>query len=98
MAFNPPQFKAKDYSALKGLPAITDDQIQVHLTLYNGYVTRSNKLNETLAGMVNDGKASTPEYNELKRRAGWEHNGVILHEHYFDNLSAQATSGAESKF
>lgn len=98
MAFNPPQFKAKDYSSLKGLPAITDEQVAVHLTLYNGYVTRSNKLNETLAGMVNDGKVGTPEYNELKRRAGWEHNGVILHDLYFENLTASPTKAEESKF
>jgi len=98
MAFNPFQFKAKDYSALKGLAGITDEQIQVHLALYNGYVTRSNKLNETVAGMVNDGKAGSSEYNELKRRAGWEHNGVLLHEAYFDNLAAAPGKAEESKF
>jgi superoxide dismutase, Fe-Mn family len=98
MAWTPAQFKAKDYSSLKGLQGITDDQIQVHLTLYNGYVTRSNKLNETIASLVNDGKGSSPEYQELKRRAGWEINGILLHEYYFENLVANGGDGKDSRF
>lgn len=98
MAWNPAQYKAKDYSNLKGLQGITDEQVAVHLTLYNGYVTRSNKLNETVAAMINDNKAGSFEYNELKRRAGWEVNGVLLHEYYFDNLVANAAKGDGSKF
>lgn len=98
MAANLPQYKAKDYSGLKGLHGITDDQVAVHLTLYNGYVTRSNKLNETLTAMLNEGKTASAEYQELKRRAGWENNGVVLHELYFDNLSANGGAGDSSKF
>lgn len=98
MAIIPAKYAAKDYSALKGLQDISDDQVAVHLTLYNGYVTRSNKLNDTLASMANDGKTGTFEYNELKRRAGWEVNGVLLHEYYFDNLTPKGTDGKDSKF
>jgi Fe-Mn family superoxide dismutase len=98
MVWTPAKYAAKDYSALKDLQGITNDQIAVHLTLYNGYVTRSNKLNDTLGSMVADGKASTFEYNELKRRAGWEINGVLLHEYYFDNLVGGGTDAKESKF
>ena len=98
MPANLPQYKAKDYGHLKGLQGITDEQLQVHFTLYNGYVTRSNKINETLTGMINDGKSGTQEYNELRRRAGWENNGVLLHELYFDNLAPNAGKGDDSKF
>lgn len=98
MAATLPQYKAKDYSLLRGLNNISNDQIEVHLTLYNGYVTRSNKLNDTLASMINEGKTAAAEYQELKRRAGWEHNGVILHELYFDNLSSAGGTGEGSKF
>jgi superoxide dismutase, Fe-Mn family len=98
MGWTAAKYAAKDYSSLKDLQGITNDQVAVHLTLYNGYVTRSNKLNDTLASMVADGKASTFEYNELKRRAGWEINGVLLHEYYFDNLAAGGTDSKESKF
>jgi Fe-Mn family superoxide dismutase len=35
---------------------------------------------------VKDGKEGTPEFAELKRRLGWEFNGMRLHELYFGNL------------
>jgi len=31
-------------------------------------------------------KVATPEYAELKRRLGFEFNGMRLHEYYFENL------------
>ncbi len=33
-----------------------------------------------------EGKMGTPEYAELKRRFGWEWNGMRLHELYFSNM------------
>jgi Fe-Mn family superoxide dismutase len=32
---------------------------------------------------------ATPEYAELKRRLGWEFNGMRLHEYYFENLGGK---------
>lgn len=98
MAITRARYSAKDYSALKGLQGITDDQVAVHLTLYNGYVTRANKLYDTLGSMASEDKIGSFEYNELKRRAGWEVNGILLHELYFDNLVANGGSGENSKF
>jgi Fe-Mn family superoxide dismutase len=40
--------------------------------------------------MAKDGKTATPEYAELKRRLGWEFNGMRLHELYFENLGGKA--------
>ena len=34
------------------------------------------------------GKTGTPEYSELKRRYGFEYNGMRLHEYYFENMKA----------
>jgi Fe-Mn family superoxide dismutase len=36
--------------------------------------------------MLAEGKTAGPEYAELKRRLGWEFNGMRLHEYYFENL------------
>ena len=36
--------------------------------------------------MAAESRTGTPEYNELKRRFGWEFNGLRLHELYFANL------------
>lgn len=87
MSYTPVQYKAKDYGRLKGLHAISDDQIAEHLKLYNGYVTRTNALLQRLAEMANDGKHGDPGYQEMKRRFGWEFDGMRLHELYFDNLA-----------
>jgi Fe-Mn family superoxide dismutase len=44
---------------------------------------------DTLAAMLKDGEVGTPAYAELKRRMGWEFNGMRLHEYYFDNLGGK---------
>ena len=72
---------------LKGLNGISQTQIETHLELYAGYVRNTNVLNEQLALLVHDGKASTPAYSELTRRLGFEYNGMRLHELYFENLT-----------
>jgi len=82
-------YTAKDYSALIGLPGFSETLLRNHFTLYQGYVTNTNKLLDTLDVMVKDGKVGTPEYAELKRRLGWEFDGMRLHEFYFENLGAK---------
>ncbi|HEX9744541.1 MAG TPA: Fe-Mn family superoxide dismutase [bacterium] len=91
MTYTTTKYTAKDYSALRGLHAITDAQVEEHLKLYNGYVNRTNSLFERLAGMVNEGQSADAAYQELKRRTGWEFNGMRLHEYYFDNLKPGGT-------
>jgi len=54
--------------------------------LYQGYVTNTNKVADALSAMAKEGKTQSPEYAELKRRFGWEWNGMRLHEYYFGNM------------
>jgi Fe-Mn family superoxide dismutase len=49
-------------------------------------VTNTNKELELLEQLLKEGRAASPEYAEMKRRLGWEFNGMRLHEYYFDNL------------
>lgn len=79
-------YTAKDYGNLIGMEGFSETLLKNHFTLYQGYVTNTNKLLETLDQMLKDDRAGTPEYAELKRRLGWEFNGMRLHELYFDNL------------
>jgi len=44
---------------------------------------------DILGQMLKEGKTGTPEYAELKRRFGWEFNGMRLHEYYFENLGGK---------
>ena len=83
-------YTAKDYGKLVGMEGFSETLIKNHFTLYQGYVTNTNKLLDTLAAMVREGKIGTPEYAELKRRLGFEFNGMRLHEYYFENLGGKA--------
>ena len=82
------KYPEQDFSKVKGLTGISDNQIGEHLKLYAGYVKRTNALTEKLFALCSEGKASgaDPVYAELTRRMGFEYNGKILHEYYFSNL------------
>lgn len=79
-------YEARNYEQLLGIEGLSDPLMKNHFTLYQGYVANTNKLADALNQMLKDGKAATPEYAELKRRFGWEFNGMRLHEYYFGNM------------
>jgi Fe-Mn family superoxide dismutase len=82
-------YNAKDYNRLIGMEGFSDTLLKNHFTLYQGYVTNTNKVSDALSQLLKEGKAGTPEYAELKRRFGWEFNGMRLHEYYFENLGGK---------
>jgi Fe-Mn family superoxide dismutase len=90
-------YTAKDYKSLLGMKGFSDILLNNHFTLYQGYVTNTNKVMDTLAAMLKDGKVGTPEYAELKRRLGWEFNGMRLHELYFENVGGKAPLNKSGK-
>ncbi|MBN1690044.1 MAG: superoxide dismutase [Dehalococcoidia bacterium] len=90
-------YEAKDYAKLLGMEGFSDVLLNNHFTLYKGYVANTNKLFDGLSGMLKDGKAATPEYAELKRRMGWEFNGMRLHEYYFENLGGKGALNQDGK-
>jgi len=81
-------YTAKNYGNLIGMPGFSETLLNNHFTLYQGYVTNTNKLQELLNSKVKN--AADPEYAELKRRYGFEFNGMRLHEYYFENLGGKA--------
>jgi Fe-Mn family superoxide dismutase len=90
-------YTAKDYGRLIGMPGFSDTILKNHFTLYQGYVTNTNRVLDALAQAATDGKTATPEYAELKRRLGWEFNGMRLHEYYFENLGGKSTLASGGK-
>ena len=90
-------YEAKDYSNIIGMEGFSETLIKNHFTLYQGYVTNTNKLMDLLASMFKEDKAGTPEYAELKRRMGFEFNGMRLHEYYFGNLGGKETLDRSGK-
>jgi superoxide dismutase, Fe-Mn family len=81
----PPFYTPKDYSRLKGMPGFSNQALELHFTLYQGYVKNTNDLLENLSKIA----ANTPAYAEMKRRLGWEFDGMRLHELYFENLGGK---------
>lgn len=90
-------YTAKDYSKLIGMQGFSETLLKNHITLYQGYVTNTNKVMDALAQMLKEGKTATPEFAELKRRLGWEFNGMRLHEYYFENLGGKGALSAGGK-
>jgi superoxide dismutase, Fe-Mn family len=90
-------YAPKDYAKLIGMEGFSETLLKNHFTLYQGYVTNTNKVLDTLDQMNKDGKTATPEFAELKRRLGWEFNGMRLHEYYFENLGSKGGINRDSK-
>src|ERR687885_735955 len=85
-------YKARQFD-LSGLNGISDQTLEMHFKLYEGYVKETNRLTEKIAEILADGQVDheeMPAYSELTRRLGFEYNGMVLHEYYFGNLKAQA--------
>jgi Fe-Mn family superoxide dismutase len=82
-SYTPKQFN------LSGLAGISDQTLEMHFKLYEGYVKETNRLTEKISAFLNDGKVDheeMPAYSELTRRLGFEYNGMVLHEYYFGNM------------
>jgi Fe-Mn family superoxide dismutase len=84
------KYQAMNFDRLLGTPGFSDQLLNNHFTLYNGYVTNTNKLMEEFAELEKQGKTGTPEFAEMKRRFGWEFDGMRLHELYFGNMTKSA--------
>ncbi|MBE0520730.1 MAG: superoxide dismutase [Candidatus Methanoperedenaceae archaeon] len=75
-----------NYENLLGTAGFSDQLLNNHFTLYKGYVTNTNKVADILDAILKGGNAGSLEYAEMKRRFGWEFNGMRLHEYYFGNM------------
>ena len=85
---------------LSGLKGISDQTLEMHFKLYEGYVKETNKLTEKISEFIADANVDQeemPAYSELTRRLGFEYNGMVLHEYYFDNLQKGGGLGDPAK-
>lgn len=82
-------YHVKDYSYLLGMKGLSEKLLRNHFILYQGYVKNTNQIMETLERFLAEGQADTIEFAELKRRMGWEFDGMRLHELYFENLGGR---------
>ncbi len=81
MTYTPRTFTLPD---LKGL---SHKQVEVHLALYEGYVKHVNILLETIQRLRSENaEANAFVINELRRRLGFEFDGMRMHEYYFEQF------------
>lgn len=76
---------------LPELAGISQKQIDVHLALYQGYVKHTNLILEKIEKLRSE-DATEHAYliNELRRRLGFEFDGMRMHEYYFEQLEGGA--------
>jgi Fe-Mn family superoxide dismutase len=93
------QYTARTFK-LPELKGLSEKQIKVHLALYEGYVKNVNLIMETLKGYAAYGdKASEGDklaIAELRRRIGFEFDGMRMHEYYFEQFEGEKGGSAES--
>ncbi|MCR4276126.1 MAG: Fe-Mn family superoxide dismutase [Candidatus Parcubacteria bacterium] len=80
---------------LPALTGLSEKQIKVHLALYEGYVKNVNLILETLKGYAAYGDKATEgdklAIAELRRRFGFEFDGMRMHEYYFEQFQQGLT-------
>ncbi len=86
-------YEPKNYEYLKGetLKGFSDSRLDLHFTLYKGYLAKLNEIEEKLT-LTSNAKPndSFNEYSELKRREAVAFPGTFFHERCFENLGADA--------
>lgn len=81
------KYQVRNFDNLIGNVAGLDDSLlKMHFKLYEGYVNNTNTILEKLQMLTATGQSRTPEFAALKRILGWEFDGMLLHELYFENL------------
>ena len=86
-------YTAKTFD-LSDLTGISNETLAMHFKLYEGYVTNTNVLNQRIADLIGTGTLDPTQsaaFSEMKRRFGFEYNGMVLHEYYFENMQKHGT-------
>lgn len=92
-----PKYEVKNFDHLIGnIPGLDDALLKMHFKLYEGYVNNTNTILQKLQLLSNTGQNRTPEFAALKRLIGWEFDGMLLHEYYFENLGGKTPLDANN--
>ncbi len=82
---------------LPELSGLSEKQLDVHLGLYQGYVKHVNHLREQIKDLQNvDAEKYAYAMMELRRRLGFEFNGMRMHEYYFSQFEKGAAPADET--
>lgn len=93
------RYQVKNFDHLLGKVAGLDDALlKMHFKLYEGYVNNTNTILDKLQVLTTTGQNRTPEFAGLKRIIGWEFDGMVLHELYFENLGGNTPLDIQDPF
>ena len=81
------RFAARDFTSLIGMAGFSETLLRNHFELYQGYVKSANGILTDLEELTRQDKLDSPAAAEMRRRFGWEYDGIRLHEFYFENLT-----------
>lgn len=79
-------YQPRNFDKLLDIGHLSNKLLNDHFHLYQGYINNTNNLIEELNIISEKGMERSTLYAEIKRRLGWEFNGMRLHEYYFSNM------------
>jgi Fe-Mn family superoxide dismutase len=80
---------------LPDLKGISPKQLEIHLGLYGGYVKHVNTLREKVHELEDaDKEGNAYVVAELRRRLGFEFDGMRMHEYYFEQWEREAVASS----
>jgi Fe-Mn family superoxide dismutase len=92
--------QAMNFPNLKSVEGISQNQLNQHVELYNGYVKKINDIETQISAMtpeLDKMNATYSPFRELHVEQTYALNGVILHEAYFEALNGQAKPATETE-
>ncbi len=82
---------------LPELKGLSQKQVAAHLALYEGYVKHTNLIMEKITALrATDAEGNAYLINELRRRLGFEFDGMRMHEYYFEQFEDGAKAPLET--
>lgn len=75
---------------IPALAGISENTIKEHLGLYAGYVKHVNLIHEKIAELSSDPEKNAFAISEVRRRLGFEFDGMKNHEYYFTQFEGGA--------
>ena len=89
-------YEAKQFN-IPELDGISQETIDLHLGLYQGYVKHVNLINEKIKAFSYDMENNAYAIAEMQRRLGFEFGGMRNHEYYFEQFEGGVESLKDGK-
>lgn len=89
-------YEAKTFN-IPALEGISQESVDLHLGLYQGYVSNVNLIHEKIKAFSNDRANNSYAIAEMQRRFGFEFGGMRNHEYYFSQLEGGCQALPDSK-